>query len=97
MKQASIEDSSTARDRTELHVFADAAEDTMCRVAYQGSQPKDCTSDLAFFIGKTRVAPMRHRSIPRLELQAALMAVGLKEQIVKENQMKIQSYIFGQN
>ena len=58
----------TARDKIELHVFADASEDTM--------------------------APMRHLSIPRLELQTAVMAVRLKEQIVKEHEMKISSCSF---
>ena len=37
---------------------------------------------------------MRHLSIPRLELQAAVMAVRLKEQIVKEPEMKIHSCNF---
>ena len=32
---------------------------------------------------------MRHLSIPRLELQAAVMAVRLKEQIVKEHESKV--------
>ena len=56
----------TERDKTELHVFADALEDTMCAVAYLRSQPKECSADLAFLIGKCRVAPMRHLSRPRL-------------------------------
>ena len=37
---------------------------------------------------------MRQLSIPRLELQAAVMAVRLKEQIVKEHEMKISSCSF---
>ena len=37
---------------------------------------------------------MRHFSIPRMELQAAVMAVRLKEQIVKEHEMKINSCSF---
>ena len=37
---------------------------------------------------------MRNLSIPRLELQAAVMAVRLKEQIVKEHELKIQSCNF---
>ena len=82
------------RDKAELHVFADASEDTMCAVAYLRSQPKEYSADLAFVIGKCRVAPMRHLSIPRLELQAAVMAVRLKEQIVKEHEMKINSCSF---
>ena len=37
---------------------------------------------------------MRHLSIPQLEQQAAVMAVRLKEQIVKEHEMKINSCRF---
>ena len=66
----------------------------MCAVAYLRSKPKEYSADLAFVIGKCRVAPMRHLSIPRLELQAAVMAVRLKEQIVKEHESKIQSCSF---
>ena len=75
-------------------MFADASEDTMCAVAYLRSQPKEYSADLAFVIGKCRVAPMRHLSIPQLELQAAVMAVRLKEQIVKEHEMRINSCSF---
>ena len=77
------------RDKTELHVFADASEDTMCVAVYLRSHSKEYSADLAFVIGKCRVAPMRHLSIPRLELQAAVVAVRMKEQIVKEHEMKI--------
>ena len=80
---------SRERDKAELHEFADASEDTMCAVAYIRSQPKEYSADLAFVIGKCRVAPMRHLSIARLELQAAVMAVRLKEEIVKEHEIKI--------
>ena len=66
----------------------------MCAVAYLRSKPKEYSAELAFVIGKCRVAPMRHLSIPRLELQAAVMAVRLKEQIVKEHESKIQSCNF---
>ena len=75
-------------------MFADSSEDTMCAVAYLRSRPKEYSADLAFVIGKCRVAPMRHLSIPRLELQAAVMAVRLKKQIVKEHEMKIQCCSF---
>ena len=75
-------------------MFADASEDTMCAAAYLRSKPREYSADLAFVIGKCRVAPMRHFSIPRLELQAAVMAVRLKEQIVKEHESKIHSSNF---
>ena len=82
------------RVKAELHVFADASEDTMCAVADLRSHPKEHSADLAFVIGKCRVAPMRHLSLPRLELQAAVMAVRLKEQIVKEHEVEINSCSF---
>ena len=82
------------RQKTELHVFADASGDKMCAVAYLYSQPKDYPADFAFVIRKCRLAPMRHPSIPRLEMQAAVMAVRLKDQIVKEHEMKINNCSF---
>ena len=70
-------------------MFADASEDTMCAVAYLRSQPKKNSADLNFVIEKNRVAPIRHLSITLSGLQAADMAVRLKEQIVKEHEMKM--------
>ena len=75
-------------------MFADASEDKMCAVAFLQSQLKECPVDLAFVNGKCRVAQMKHLSIPRLELQAAVMAVVLTEQIVKEHEMNINA-VFG--
>ena len=66
----------------------------MCAVAYLYSKPKEYSAGLAFVIEKCRIAPMRHLSIPRSELQAAVMAVRLKEQIVKEHESKIHSCNF---
>ena len=86
---------STAKDKWELHVFAEASEDSMCAMAYLRSKPKEYSADLAFVIRKCRFAPMRNLSIPRLELQAAVMAVRLKEQIVKEHEAKIHNCNFG--
>ena len=70
---------STTKDKWELHVFVDGFEDTMWAVAYLRSNPGENSADLAFVIRKFRVSPKRHLSIPRLELQAAVMAVRLKE------------------
>ena len=76
------------RDKTELHVFAEASEDTICALAYLRSKPIEYSADLAFAIGKSRVAPMRHFSIPQLELPAAVVVVRLKEHIVKNTKWK---------
>ena len=42
------------RDKTELHVFAEASEDTMCSVAYLQSQTKKYSADFAFVCEKCR-------------------------------------------
>ena len=60
-------------------MFADASEGTMCAVAYLLSKLKEYSADLAFVIGKCRFAPITHPSIPQMEMQAAVMAVRLKE------------------
>ena len=73
---------------------SDASEDTIFAVAYLRSKPKEYSADLAFVVGKCRVAAMRHLSIPRLELQVAVITVSLKEQIVNENESKIQNRNF---
>ena len=85
---------SIAKNKWELHVFADASEDTKCAVAHLRSKPKEYSADLAFVVGKCRVAPMGHPSIPRLELRAAVMEVRLKERIVKDHETKIRSCNF---
>ena len=58
------------------------------------SFPWEDSADLAAVIAKCSVAPMRQLAIPRLELQAAVMAIWMKEQIVKEHEMKIHSCSF---
>ena len=47
----------TAGYKTDLHVFADASEDTMCAVAYVRNQQNSAA--LAFVIEKLRVVPNR--------------------------------------
>ena len=40
-------------------------------------------TELAFFLGKARVAPVKVMTIPKLELQAALLAARLKQDICR--------------
>ena len=84
----------TVRDELELHRFADASGDTMCAVPYLRSQLKEYSADLASVIGKCRAVPMIHFSLPRLELQALVMVVRLKVQVVKAHVIKIHSSKF---
>ena len=69
-----------------LHIFTDASEEAMCIVAYLQD---DSTLKLSYVIGKCRVAPIRHMTIPKLELQAAVYGVRLRKLILIEHDVKI--------
>ena len=65
-------------------MFGDSSLDVFCSVAFFRAQ-KDAYSKCqqAFFFGQARVAPTKMLSIPKLELQAALLASRLKDDIEK--------------
>ena len=69
-----------------LHIFTDVSEEAMCIVAYL---PDETTLKVTYVIGKCRVAPIRHKTIPNLELQAAVYGVRQKRQILREHDVKI--------
>ena len=73
-------------DQLELHIVADSSQDVFCSVAYLRakvkSESQECT-EIAFVLGKARVAPMKCLTVPKLELQAALLATRLKVDITK--------------
>ncbi|KAA5594383.1 hypothetical protein F3H15_35955, partial [Pseudomonas aeruginosa] len=58
----------------ELHVFADASELAYACVAYWRLLYSDVSIELSLISSKARVTPLKPVSIPRLELQAALIA-----------------------
>ena len=67
----------------ELHMFGDASQDAFCAVAFLRARKHSSETPLvSFVVGKARVAPMKPLSIPKLELQAALLATRLKEKIL---------------
>ena len=68
----------------ELHVFEDASEKGFGAVCYARYVFPDGRIEVAFVMAKTRGAPVRQLSIPRLELQAALLAIRLADIIKKE-------------
>ena len=69
-----------------LHIFTDASEEAMCIVAYLKDE---ATLKLIYVIGKCRVAPIRHMTVPKLELQAVVYGVRLRKQILNEHDVKI--------
>ncbi|XP_030022750.2 uncharacterized protein LOC115441955 [Manduca sexta] len=71
----------------QLHIFCDASTKAMCAVAYWRWSNNN-RIQVAFICSKCRVAPIKHISVPRLELQAALMAARLAHAIIEEHRIK---------
>ena len=69
-----------------LYIFTDASEEAMCIVAYLQDET---TLRMTYVIGKCCVAPIRHMTKPKLELQAAVYGVRLKKQILNEYDVRI--------
>ena len=80
--------------KCQLHVFGDASENAFGAVAYFRFELGNGKIDTALVMAKNRVAPLRQLSIPRLELQAAVMAVRVAELVRREHDMKIDSCHF---
>lgn len=74
----------------QLHIFADASEVAFAAVAYWRIVFGDRV-ELAFVCGKSRCAPLKILSIPRLELQAAVLATRLLNEIKDSHNLKISS------
>ena len=80
--------------KVELPVFGDASEKGFGAVCYTRYVFPDERIEVAFVMAKTRVAPLGQPSIPRLELQAALLAVILAEIIKKELTLRTSKTVF---
>ena len=78
---------SATPENVQLHVFSDPFLGAMSIVAYFYAEVKD-EVEVSFVLGKCRIAPVKHLSIPRLELQAALYSVRLRSLIVKEHDLQ---------
>ncbi|XP_044751667.1 uncharacterized protein LOC123311663 [Coccinella septempunctata] len=81
------------KSNIQLHVFCDASENCYAAVAYIRVQQEQAIQT-NFVTAKTRVAPLRPLSIPRLELQGALMGARLGNYLKKEMNLNISSVFY---
>ena len=68
----------------ELHMFGDSSQDVFSAVVFlrgKVSTATGYTTELVFVFEKARVAPMKALTIPKLELQASLLAARLRKEI----------------
>ena len=67
-----------------VHVFVDASAVAVAAVAYLKTVPKLANDvETCYLIGKSKVAPIKQISIPKLELEAAVNGVRLFSTIIR--------------
>ncbi|KAJ8045018.1 hypothetical protein HOLleu_07935 [Holothuria leucospilota] len=70
--------------KMEIHTFVDASSEAYGAITYVKSMNNDeASSTIRLVAAKTRVAPLKSTSIPRLELMAAVLGLRLTESVVK--------------
>ncbi|XP_068723814.1 uncharacterized protein [Montipora capricornis] len=77
-----------------LCVFSDASQYAFGACAYSRQRINDDQYQVRLIAAKSRVAPLKQLSIPRLELQAAVLASRLAKTIQEESRMKFQAVKF---
>ena len=77
-------------NKVDLHIFSDALLEAMCMVACLRKQEN---GEVAFVIGKCRVAPIRNMSVAKLEMQAAVFGVRLRELILEERDIEVDQIV----
>ncbi|XP_055918440.1 uncharacterized protein LOC129950533 [Eupeodes corollae] len=77
----------------QLHIFVDASENGFAAVAYIRNLKNELT-ETALIGAKTRVAPLKALTIPRLELQAALLGARFAKSIIDSHGITFKSRYF---
>ncbi|XP_066932794.1 uncharacterized protein [Clytia hemisphaerica] len=77
----------------QLHIFCDASEKAFAALAYVRIESEGTVS-CHILLSKSRVAPLKRLTLPRLELQGAVIAVRMKETIVEEIDVHFSSIRF---
>ncbi|XP_037302804.1 uncharacterized protein LOC119193309 [Manduca sexta] len=79
--------------RIELHVMCDASEQAYAAVAYWRMVGQENVT-LSLVAAKAKVAPRRTQTIPRLELQAAVIRARLADAVKKEHRIVAERTIY---
>ena len=78
----------------QLHHFADASETGYGTVSYLRLENAYKETHCSFVMGKSRVAPLKQRTIPRLELTAATVAVKTNKLLLNELDFPVDRVVY---
>ena len=84
----------SAQATVQLHNFSDASRHGYAAVSYLRFIDEQGVIHCSFVMGKTRNAPIKEWTIPRLELQATVLAVRLSNSILKELDLRVNEIFF---
>ncbi|XP_053377557.1 uncharacterized protein LOC123564742 [Mercenaria mercenaria] len=80
--------------KIELHMFSDASEQAYGSAVYVKIYDAEGNSKCSLVMGKSRLAPIKSIAIPRLELDAAVLAVKLYRLVKQELDLNIDKRYF---
>lgn len=80
--------------KTDLHIFCDASLEAFAAAAYLRSETRSRGVLVSLIMSKSRVAPVKPMTVPRLELQAALLGARMARTIVDELEIEISERVF---
>ena len=78
----------------EIHHFSDASETGYGTVSYLRTAHENGEINSVFLFAKSRLAPLKRVTIPRLELTAAKLAVKIDTMLKEELEIKLQKSVF---
>ena len=82
--------STNQKNNHQLQVFVDASTVALSAVAYIRTQKQDEIFQTSFLLGKCKVAPIKQISVPKLELEAAVLGTRLRTLIETEMTLKFE-------
>ncbi|XP_011859699.1 PREDICTED: uncharacterized protein LOC105557140 [Vollenhovia emeryi] len=74
---------STSDTKLEIHGFCDASQRAMAAVVYLRATSPDGNTKVTLVCAKTKVAPLKRLTIPRLELAGAVLLTKLTTQVIQ--------------
>lgn len=77
-----------------MHHFSDASENAYGTASYLVLVNEQARTHCSFVMDKSRVAPLKQVTIPRLELTAAVVAVKVDKMLQEEMQVHLQQSVF---
>ena len=80
--------------KVQLHHFSDASQDAYGTASYLRILNEEGNVHCSFLLGKSRLAPIKRMTIPRLELSAAVIAVKMDSLLHRELGLEIDESVF---